>query len=212
MLSFDGFVRINAVLRGCYRMLWLNVLWVAVTLLGLVVIGFGPASYAMAKYVDRWFRLGRTPPVTRTFLASCTELRWRPVLVGWILLGVGAVIAVNLMSVQSGSLRALNLVMLGVLGVIAAYVFFVMAALDVDTIPRQLASAALIGFGSLHLTVIAATSSGLVGYLLMRFAPLLLLLFGVGIPMTAAGLVVRRALRDLDPRSGQPAPALAAHR
>jgi len=212
MLSFDGFVRINAVLRGVYRMAWLNVLWVAVTVLGLGVLGFGPASYAMARYVDRWFRLGQTPPVTRTFLASCTELRWRPVLVGWILLAAGGVIAVNLMSVDSGAMRALNIVMLGVLGVIAAYVFFVMAALDVATIPRQLASAVLIGFGSLHLTIIAATATGVAGYLLLRFAPLLLLLFGIGIPMTAAGLVVRRALRDLEPLTGQPAPALASHR
>jgi len=199
MFSFDGFVRLNAFLRDVYRMAWLNVLWTAVTLLGLVVVGFGPASYAMAKYVDRWFRLGETPPVTRTFLRYCLEQRWRPVLVGWILLGAGAVIGVNLTTIEDGYLRTLNILVLGVLGVMAAYVFFVLAALDVDTIPRQLASAVLIGFGSLHLTIIAATATGVTGWLLMRYAPLLLLVFGIGIPMTAAGLVVRRAFRELAP-------------
>lgn len=197
MFSFEGFVRLNMFLRGVYRMAWLNILWTAVTLLGLVVCGFGPASYAMAKYVDRWFRLGETPPVMRTFMGYCREQRWRPVLVGWILLGAGAVIAVNLMSVENGYLRTLNLVMLGVLGVIAAYVFFVLAALDVDTIPRQFASALLLGLGSFHLTIIAAAATGVVGWALLTYAAPLFYLFGVGIPITAAGLVVRTALRGL---------------
>lgn len=211
MFSFDGFVRLNLFLRGVYRMAWLNILWTAVTLLGLVVVGFGPASYAMAKYVDRWFRLGETPPVMRTFLGYCLQQRWRPVVVGWILLGAGAVIVVNLMSVEDGYLRTLNLVMAGVLGVIGSYVFFVLAALDVDTIPRQFASALLVGMGSFHLTIIATAAVGVVGWVLLTHAAPLFYLFGVGIPMTAAGLVVRTAFRGLTDVPGAPV-ATPAHR
>ncbi|WP_156250119.1 YesL family protein [Pseudactinotalea terrae] len=198
MFSFEGFARLNGFLSGVYRMAWLNILWVAVTLLGLVVVGFGPASYAIATYVDRWFRLGQTPPVTRTFLGYCREQGWRPVLMGWILLAAAGVITVNLLRVESGTVRALNVVMLAVLGIIAAYVFFVMAALDVDTIPRQLASAVLLGVGSLHLTIIGAAAVAGLGWLLAHHAAPLLLLFGVGLPATAAGLITRRVLSGLD--------------
>lgn len=197
LFSFEGFARLNAFLGGVYRMAWLNLLWLMVTALGLVVLGFGPASYALAKYVDRWFRLGQTPPVTRTFLGYCREQRWRPVLVGWMLLAATGVITVNLLRVESGYVRALNVVMLAIVIIIAAYVFFVMAALDVDTIGRQLASAVLIGIGSLHLTIIGAAAVLAVGWLLARYAPLLLVMFGVGLPATAAGLITRTVLRGL---------------
>jgi uncharacterized membrane protein YesL len=197
MFSFESFVRLNAVLTAIYRVAWLNLLWVAVTTLGLVVVGVGPATYAMAKYLDRWFRLGEAPPVLPTFIGYCRELRWRPVVVGWMLLAALAVIFINLLSVDDGTLRALNIVMLAVVAIIAVYVFFVMAALDVDTLARQVASALLLGLGSFHLTIIGAAVSGGVVYLLFRFAPLLLLMFGVGIPMAAAAVVVRIALRDL---------------
>lgn len=198
MFSFEGFARLNGFLSGVYRMAWLNILWVAVTLLGLVVVGFGPASYAIATYVDRWFRLGQTPPVTRTFLGYCREQGWRPVLMGWILLAAAGVITVNLLRVESGTVRALNVVMLAFLGIIATYVFFVMAALDVDTIPRQLASAVLLGVGSLHLTIIGAAAVAGLGGLLAHHAAPLLLLFGVGLPATAAGLITRRVFSGLD--------------
>jgi len=203
MFSFESFARLNAFLTGVYRVAWLNVLWVAVTVLGLVVVGVGPATYAMAKYLDRWFRLGEAPPVLPTFMGYCRELRWRPVVVGWVLLAAAAVITVNLLGVHDGYLRTLNLVMLAVVAIIGIYVFFVMAALDVDTLPRVLASALLLGLGSFHLTIIGAAVTGGAVYLLLRFAPLLLLMFGVGIPMAAAAVVVRFALRDLRP--GPPA-------
>ena len=198
MFSFEGFARLNGFLGNVYRMAWLNILWLAVTLLGLVVVGIGPASYAMAKYVDRWFRLGQTPPVMRTFLGYCREQGGRPVLMGWILLAAAGVITINLLRVESGYVRALNVVMLAVVIIIAAYVFFVMAALDVDTIPRQLASAVLVGLGSLHLTIIGAAAVAGLGWLLARYASPLLVMFGVGLPATAAGLITRRVFRGLD--------------
>jgi uncharacterized membrane protein YesL len=198
MFSFEGFARLNAFLGNVYRMAWLNILWLAVTLVGLVAVGFGPASYAMAKYVDGWFRLGRTPPVLRTFLGYCREQGWRPVLMGWLLLAAGAVIGVNLLRVESGYVRALNIVMLAILVIVAANAFFVMAALDVETIPRQLASAFLIGIGSLHLTILGAAAVTALGWLLARYAPPLLVMFGAGIPATAAGLIARTVFRGLD--------------
>lgn len=206
MFSMDSFVRLNAFLTGVYRVAWLNVLWVAVTMLGLVVIGIGPATYAMAKYLDRWFRHGETPPVMHTFLGYCREQGWRPVRAGGLLLAALAIIGVNLLSVDNGYLRTLNIVMFAVVAIIGTYLFFVMAALDVDSLRSQIAGALLLGLGSFHLTVIGAALSGGAVYLLLRFAPLLLVMFGIGIPMAAAAAVVKLALRDLQPRPTDPSP------
>ena len=54
MFSVDSFLRLNAILSGAWRLAYLNLLWIATTVLGLVVFGIGPATYAVAAYVDRY--------------------------------------------------------------------------------------------------------------------------------------------------------------
>ncbi len=198
MFSFEGFVRINTFLTGVYRVAYLNVLWIATTVAGLGVAGVGPASYALAKYVDRWFRHGETPPPARTFWRYAREQVLGSMLVSWVLLGAGAVIGTNLLGAPSGTVRALNVVALAVLGVTAAYVFPVMVATDVAGVPRQLAAALLLGLGSLHWTMLGATVVGLAAWLLWQLALPLFFLFGVGIPACAVGVVTRIVYRDLE--------------
>jgi uncharacterized membrane protein YesL len=191
MFSFEGFVRISTFLRGVYRVAYLNLLWIAATALGLVVFGIGPASFAVAAYIDRWFRFGETPPVTRAFIAHLRAQYWRTAAVGWILLAAVAVVVTNIFAASSWILQFANVVALVVIAIIAAYVFPVMAATEVRGIHRQIAAAALIGFGSLHWTIIAGAVVAATVWLLAAFAAPLLLLFGVGIPAAAVGFVTR---------------------
>jgi uncharacterized membrane protein YesL len=191
MFSFEGFVRISTFLRGVYRVAYLNLLWIAATALGLVVFGIGPASFAVAAYIDRWFRFGETPPVTRAFIAHLRAQYWRTAAVGWILLAAVAVVVTNIFAASSWILQFANVVALVVIAIIAAYVFPVMAATQVRGIHRQIAAAALIGFGSLHWTIIAGAVVAATVWLLAAFAAPLLLLFGVGIPAAAVGFVTR---------------------
>ncbi|MFE6971133.1 DUF624 domain-containing protein [Isoptericola sp. NPDC057653] len=205
MFSFEGFVRINTFLTGAYRLAYLNLLWVVTTVLGLGLLGAGPASYALARYVDGWFRRGETPPVTRAFVAGVREQPWRSMVVSWILAGAGAVIVTNVFRAPSWTLQALNVVALVVLAVAAAYVYPLMVATGAATVGRQLAGALLIGFGSLHWTILGATAVGLTGWLLWQFASPLLVLFGVGIPACAVGVVTRIVFRPLAQDPDQPA-------
>ncbi|MGH3586703.1 MAG: YesL family protein [Pseudonocardia sp.] len=211
MFSFEGFVRINTFLTGVYRVAYLNVLWIATTVLGLGLFGVGPASYALAAYMDGWFRRGETPPVTRTFVRGVREQPWRAMVVSWVLLVAGAVIVTNVFRAPSWTVQALNVVALVVLAVAAAYVYPVMAATDAASPARQLASALLIGFGSLHWTILGATAVGLAGWLLWQFALPLLVLFGMGIPAVAVAVVTRIVFRPLAHDSDQPVRG-AAHR
>lgn len=197
MLSYEGLVRLNHVLSGFYRLLWLNLLWTATTVAGLGIVGVGPATYAFAKYLDRWFRLGELPPVAATFRRYATELRWRPVLVSWVLLAVAAIIGVNLLSTANWYLRMANLLALVVLAVIAAYVYFVLAALDVTTIRSTLSAALLLGVGSLHWTILGTTAVAALYWLMYRFALPLLPMVGIGLPMAVVALIVRGVFRQL---------------
>ncbi|NMA78188.1 MAG: DUF624 domain-containing protein [Actinomycetales bacterium] len=198
MFGFEQFVTINQWLTGLWRLAWLNLLWIVVTVLGLGVLGVGPASYALAKYLHRWFRHGETPPPARTFFRYCLELRWRPVLVAAVLMGAGGIMLVNLMSLSDWYLRAANLLALAVLWIITAYIFTVLAALDVQGLRAQLVSALLLGLGSLHWTILGTTASVVSLALMLRFAVPLLVLFGVALPAAVFALICSRILRDLD--------------
>lgn len=191
MFSFEGFMRINLFLRGVYRIAYLNVLWIAATVLGLVVFGIGPASYAVAAYIDRWFRFGETPPVTRAFIGHFRTNYWRSAAMGWILTAAAAIVITNIFAASTWLLQFGNVAALVVISIIAAYVFPVMAATDVRGIPRQIAAALMLGVGSLHWTIVAGAAVGVTVWLLTSFALPLLVLFGIGIPAAAIGFVTR---------------------
>ncbi|WP_114561043.1 DUF624 domain-containing protein [Desertihabitans aurantiacus] len=197
LFSYEQLLTLNRWLTGFWRVIWLNILWTATTVLGLGVLGVGPASYALARYLDRWFRLGETPPTTRTFLRYAREQGLRPVLTGAVLVGLGVVVGVNLLSITDWYLRAANLLAAVLVAVVGVYVFFVMAATDVVGIGRQLTTALLLSIGSLHWTVLGATAVVAVELLMLRHALALVPLLGAALPFVVVALVLRPVLRDL---------------
>jgi len=56
-MNLDKIIRVNDLLLAVYRVILLQFLWLSVTLLGGVVFGIGPATYALMKTYDRWLRL-----------------------------------------------------------------------------------------------------------------------------------------------------------
>src|SRR5699024_3124914 len=136
-----------------------------------------------------------------------------PVLVSWLLLAAAAVIWVNLLSVPSWYLRMANLVVLVVLAVIGAYVYFVLAAMDVPSLRSTFSAALLLGIGSLHWTIIGTTAVAGAYWLMYRFAAPMLLLVGVALPVAVVGLIVRPVFRQLaeDDAADAAAPALPVH-
>jgi len=191
MFSVESFLRLNAILSGAWRLAYLNLLWIVTTVLGLVVFGIGPATYAVAAYVDRWYRFGETPPVAPTFIALARAHYWHAAAMGWIFTAAYVIVLTNIFTMTNWYLQFANIVALVVVSVIAAYVFPVMAATDVRGIGRQIAAALMLGIGSLHWTIAAgATVVGTV-WLLANFALPALLVFGIGIPAAAIGFVTR---------------------
>ncbi len=206
MFSYEAFMRLNLFLRAVYRVAYLNLLWVAATVLGLVVFGIGPASYAVAAYIDGWFRRGETPPVTAAFIGHLRARYWPATAMGGILLAASAIVVTNIFTGASWLLQFVNVVALVVIGIIAAYVFPVMAATDIRGLHRQIVAALLIGLGSLHWTIVATAAVAAVVWLLASFALPILVLFGIGIPAAAIGGVTRSIFGRLAAEESQTSP------
>lgn len=212
--SFEAFANLNRWLGGFWRLILLNLLWTAVTVLGLGLFGIGPASYALAKHLDGWFRHGRTPPTVRTFLSDARERLGASIAMGVVLCAAGAVIGVNLLSLSDWYLRAANHLALAVLLIIGAYVFFVMATTEVRGLGRQIGGALLLGVGSLHWTVIGAVTVAAAEVIMLRFAVALFPLLGVVLPFLVVALILRPVLTDLEQAIGaqaDPSPLREVH-
>lgn len=206
LFSFEQFATLNRWLSGFWRLIWLNILWTAMTVGGLVVFGLGPASYALAASLDRWFRRGETPPTTATFWRDARAGGLRALGMGWLLLAVGAVIGVNLLSLPDWSLRIANVAALGLLVLVGSCVFFVLSAMDVPGIRRPLITALLLGIGSLHRMILGATGVAIAYALMYRFAIALFPLLGIVLPALVVALILRPVLTSL------PVVADAVHR
>ncbi|NHI17394.1 YesL family protein [Microbacterium excoecariae] len=208
MFSFEGFVRLNAFLTGFYRIAYLNILWVAVTLAGLVIAGIGPASYALSAYIDRWFRLGETPPITRAFVRHARAALPRASALGAILTVATGIVVANIFWQTSWILQFANVAALGVLALAWGFGFSAMAATDVGGVARPVAAGLLVAVGSLHWTILASTAAAAACWALASFAPFLLPFFGVGIPAAAVGFVTRIAYRQIG-TDAEPSPSLS---
>lgn len=197
MLSEVGFGKLNSFLTSVLKFGYLNILWVLVTAIGLVFLGIGPATYALAKYIDRWLRFHEEPPVAATFLQYVREVPIRSIIISWIYGGVLAVIIFNLLSSVNTAVRIANMV-LGVIVLISLlYIYPVMAATTLERIRELIPASVLVGLGSLHFTaLVIAVSTGVV-YVLWNYALPLLVIFGVGIPAALVGLVTRSVFNDL---------------
>ena len=209
LFSFEQFATINRWLSGFWRLIWLNILWTAMTLGGGVIFGLGPASYALAASLDRWLRLGETPPTTAAFWRHARAEGRRSMAMGWLLLAVAAVIGVNLLSLTDWYLRFANLAALAVLVLIGAHVFFVLSAMDVPGLRRPLITALLLGLGSLHRVVLGATAVGLAYVVMYHFAIALLPLLGAVLPALVVALSVRPVLTGLAVTDSPRAPRMA---
>jgi uncharacterized membrane protein YesL len=197
MFSYEGLMRLNAFLTGVYRMVYLTLLWLVTTLAGLIVFGLGPASYALAAYIDGWFRLGDQPPITRTFFRNVRAEFWRSAAMGWVLLAAGTIIGTNIFAEVSWALQFANVVAMFLLFMVGSYVFPIAVATDQVAIHRRFAAALLVGIGSLHWTIIAAAATAGWVWLLYSFALPVLPLFAMVVPATAIGLITRSVFRQL---------------
>lgn len=211
LFSFEQFATIDRWLSGFWRLIWLNILWTVMTLGGGVIFGLGPASYALATSLDRWFRLGETPPTTAAFWRHARAQGRRSMVMGWLLIAAAAVIGVNLLSLTDWYLRFANFAALAVLLLIGVHVFFVLSAMDVPGIRRPVITALLLGIGSLHWVILGATAVAFTHLLMYRFAIALLPLLGVVLPALVVALYLRPVLTGLATTdvARSPEPAIA---
>lgn len=198
MFSIENLGKMNDRLMGFWKLVYLNILWILFTLLGFGIFGIGPATYAITKYFDQWFRLKNEPPVFKTFWKYYKERFKQSVLVSWILIAVSYILIVNLFNLTTWYLQVANILAFLVLVVGGTHVYTVMAALTFETIPEIVRASIMMGVGYLHYTIILWTVLLGFQYVLSITYPSLLFLFGTGFMSAAIVFVGKRIIVDFE--------------
>jgi uncharacterized membrane protein YesL len=106
---------VGAFMRGIYdisewvtRLIYVNLLWILFTFLGLVVLGFFPATTAMFAVVRKWV-MKEEIHVFQTFLAVYKDEFIKSNCAGFIIIGLGCFLYSNIKIVEAVSLPILKL-------------------------------------------------------------------------------------------------------
>lgn len=197
MFSFENLLKINEFMLAILKVAYLNLLWLVSSFLGFFLFSAGPATYAMMKYYDRWLRFGEDLPAGRTFWQFFKERYKQSVLISWIYLALAAILVVNLFNVTQWYLQVANVLMFLVSALSATYVYTVMASMTFSSIKEILQASLLLGFGSLHYTIILWTVLLGAYYLASVTMPSLLLFFGIGFSGMAIAFTGKKIVKEL---------------
>lgn len=106
MNSTRGFI--YSITEWITRFAYINLLWIVFSLLGGVVLGFFPATIAMFAVTRQWLRGNTDEPVLKSFWEYYRKDFWKSNLVGSFVAGIAALIAIDILFIQSNGSTGLG--------------------------------------------------------------------------------------------------------
>lgn len=177
-----GFYKIS---EWIMKFAYVNILWVAFSLLGLLIFGFFPATVALFAVVRKWVQLQADTPVFKTFWTTYKQEFLKSNLLGIILCIIGYILYLDFALVRVTPIDLLQLTYFPLLVIVllyfltVLYVFPVFVHYDVKTL-YVLKNAFLIMIMRPPITIMMVVGTIAV-YFLMRTLPGLIPFFAVSI-------------------------------
>ncbi|WP_226530021.1 YesL family protein [Metabacillus niabensis] len=150
--------RLNDICIRILQLVYLNILWIVFTLLGLVLAGIGPATLALYTVIRQWIRGNSDIPIFLTFWKAYRSSFKEASVIGMIYLVIGWILYVDLLYVQSFYLRALVIFVSFIYVVSLCYVFPIMAHYDWKSTIVKIKCSVLFGISYLQYTLIMLLS------------------------------------------------------
>lgn len=192
--------KINSIFTSILNLVYVNILWVLFTLLGLGVFGIGPSTYALVSICRQWIR-GNSVPVFKTYWQYYKENFKESVIISWIYLFVGFVLVVDLLTVTNWYLRVALLIVGCIYLLSLVYIFPIMAHYNWDGIFLKIKMSFLFGIACLQYSLIFFLVAGVLYWAAITFFPGVLTFFGVSflfflITWTANQVFTRMEIED----------------
>jgi uncharacterized membrane protein YesL len=172
--------RLNDMCIRILQLVYINLLWVVFTLLGLVLIGIGPATLAMFTVLRQWIRGNTDIPIFPTFWDTYRTGFKEAAAIGVFYIIVGWILYIDLLYVQSFFLRALLFVVSFAYIVSLCYIFPIVAHYDWKSIVLKVKCSVVFGISYLQYTLLLLIVLAFVYFILFMY-PGVLTFFGISI-------------------------------
>ncbi|OZU88291.1 hypothetical protein CIL03_11595 [Virgibacillus indicus] len=165
------------------RLAYVNLLWVAFTILGLGILGLFPATAAMFAVVRKWMMEDEDIPIFKTFWKSYRIEFKKANVVGYILLLIGYVLFAELQILWAQENTVYFVASFGVLAIffiyfiILLYLFPIFVHFNLKTF-QYIKWPAIIGIIHPLLTIVLGVGILFIHYLTFVTLPALLFFFG----------------------------------
>ncbi|WP_217586492.1 YesL family protein [Lentibacillus saliphilus] len=176
----NGFYRVA---EWITRLAYINLLWIAFTLAGLIIFGFAPATAAMFGVVRKWVSGDDDIPVFKTFWTIYKKEFWKVMGLGFILAAVGYIIYIEFSILRTQESVVYYIASFGVIAqfllyfIVAMYVFPIYAHFDLKSF-SYIKWAFAIGMSHPILTVFLAVVTNVLLYVATMTVPVLVFFFG----------------------------------
>lgn len=175
--------KLNRVLNRVLHLVLLNILWVVGTLLGLVVLGVGPATLSVLSIIREWFRGNDDVPIFKTFIKNYKVYFKEGAIFSLIYGVVGVILIVDFAYVTSWEFKVFFGVMLFLYFLSIVYLFPVLVHYDLKNLKEKIKYSFLIGFSYLQHTLILFVVTGAIVYGVAQIFPALFTLYGASFPL-----------------------------
>lgn len=170
--------KVNHIFISILNLVYVNLLWVLFTLLGLVVFGIGPSTYALVSICRQWIR-GNTVPVLYTYWKYYKECFRESVMISWIYLFSGVVLLVDLLHVTNWYMRVALFMISFIYLLSLIFIFPIMAHYDWKGIFFKIKMSFLFGFSCLQYSLVLFLVSSVIYWTVTKFFPGILTFLGI---------------------------------
>lgn len=180
---FTGYIGIiYTISNWIIRLAYVNILWIAFSLLGLIILGFFPATAAMFAVIRKWVLGNEDIPIFRTFWTEYRKEFLKSNLLGIFLSSIGYFLYIDYLIIREDSNKIIQLFHYPLLIVILLYLLTILFVFPIYVhyelkMIQVIKNSFITMIVSPFITVIMIMTSFLV-YLLLSTFPGLLPLFG----------------------------------
>lgn len=175
--------KMNRILNRVLNLVVLNFLWIAGTLLGLVILGIGPATLAVSAVIREWFRGNDDLPVFKTFIENYKSYFKEGTILSLIYGLIGIILIVDFAYITTWEFRVFFGMMLFLYFLSLVYIFPILVHYDLNNLKEKIKYSFLIGFSYLQYTLLLFFVIGAVTYLVAKFFPALFTIYGISFPL-----------------------------
>lgn len=170
--------KLNHLFLGLLKLVYLNFLWLLLSIAGLGIFSLGPATYALVSVLRKGFRSTEVFPITKTFWFFFKENYKEALLVSWIYGIIGIILIVDFYHVSNWYIRIILSVVMFAYWLSLIYIFPIMAHYNWQGIFFKMKMAFLFGFSHLHYSFVLIVAIVSSYWVAMHFFPGILTFIG----------------------------------